>query len=110
MIETIESNRYPSADELIAQNVASRIHAKDATLYNFSDNAEEFARNYMGWTQLATNPPYPIAEIESFAQEMEERGIKTVLLIGQGGSTQAPMTLTKYNKVDSNKVSFKTLD
>lgn len=110
MIETIESNRYPSADELIAQNVASRIHVKDATLYNFSDNAEEFARNYMGWTQLATNPPYPIAEIESFAQEMEERGIKTVLLIGQGGSTQAPMTLTKYNKVDSNKVSFKTLD
>lgn len=110
MIETIESNRYPSADELIAQNVASRVHAKDATLYNFSDNAEEFARNYMGWTQLATNPPYPIAEIESFAQEMEERGIKTVLLIGQGGSTQAPMTLTKYNKVDSNKVSFKTLD
>lgn len=110
MIETIESNRYPSADELIAQNVASRIHAKDATLYNFSDNAEEFARNYMGWTQLATNPPYPIVEIESFAQEMEERGIKTVLLIGQGGSTQAPMTLTKYNKVDSNKVSFKTLD
>lgn len=110
MIETIESNRYPSADELIAQNVASRIHAKDATLYNFSDNAEEFARNYMGWTQLATNPPYPIAEIESFAQEMEARGIKTVLLIGQGGSTQAPMTLTKYNKVDSNKVSFKTLD
>lgn len=110
MIETIESNRYPSADELIAQNVASRIHTKDATLYNFSDNAEEFARNYMGWTQLATNPPYPIADIESFAQEMEERGIKTVLLIGQGGSTQAPMTLTKYNKVDSNKVSFKTLD
>lgn len=110
MIETIESNRYPSADELIAQNVASRIHAKDATLYNFSENAEEFARNYMGWTQLATNPPYPIAEIESFAQEMEKRGIKTVLLIGQGGSTQAPMTLTKYNKVDSNKVSFKTLD
>lgn len=110
MIETIESNRYPSADELIAQNVASRIHAKDAMLYNFSDNAEEFARNYMGWTQLATNPPYPIAEIESFAQEMEARGIKTVLLIGQGGSTQAPMTLTKYNKVDSNKVSFKTLD
>lgn len=110
MIETIESNRYPSADELIAQNVASRIHAKDATLYNFSDNAEEFARNYMGWTQLATNPPYPIADIESFAQEMEARGIKTVLLIGQGGSTQAPMTLTKYNKVDSNKVSFKTLD
>ncbi len=110
MIETIESNRYPSADELIAQNVASRIHAKDATLYNFSENAEEFARNYMGWTQLATNPPYPLADIEQFAQEMEERGIKTVLLIGQGGSTQAPMTLTKYNKVDSNKVSFKTLD
>ena len=32
------------------------------------------------------------------------------MLIGQGGSTQAPMTITKYNKPDSSKITFKTLD
>ena len=41
---------------------------------------------------------------------MISRGLKTVILIGQGGSTQAPMTLTKYNKPDSSLVTFKTLD
>ena len=45
-----------------------------------------------------------------FADEMISRGLKTVILIGQGGSTQAPMTLTKYNKPDSSLVTFKTLD
>ena len=41
---------------------------------------------------------------------MMARGLKTVILIGQGGSTQAPMTLTKYNKPDSSLITFKTLD
>ena len=30
--------------------------------------------------------------------------------MGQGGSTQAPMTITKYNKIDKNRVQFRVLD
>lgn len=101
---------YPSAKTLVRERVASRIHAKDASLYNFSDAAQECASNFMGWVDLASNPPYSIDEIQSLADELIAEGIKTVVLVGQGGSTQAPMTLTKYNKIDSNRVSFKTLD
>lgn len=102
---------YPSAKILVRDRVASRLHAKDDTLYSFDENAQEFARNFMGWVDLAENPPYPIADIQGFADRMvEEEGIHTVYLIGQGGSTQAPMTVTKYNKIDSNRVDFKTLD
>ncbi len=57
-----------------------------------------------------SEPPCPIDEIQDFADEMISRGLKTVILIGQGGSTQAPMTLTKYNKPDSSLITFKTLD
>lgn len=64
----------------------------------------------MGWATLASEPPCPIDEIQDFADEMISRGLKTVILIGQGGSTQAPMTLTKYNKPDSSLITFKTLD
>lgn len=107
---TTDNHVYPSSEILVSNNVASRIHAQDATLYSFSPEAQACAENYMGWATLATKPPYPIEEIEAFAQQMETQGVDTVLLIGQGGSTQAPMTLTKYNKVDSHRVSFKTLD
>ncbi len=101
---------YPSAKTLVKDCVASRIHAKDATVYNFSDAAQSCAENFMGWSDLASNPVCSLQEIQAFADEVVAEGITTVVLIGQGGSAQAPMTITKYNKVDKNRVSFKTLD
>ena len=110
MIELTAERTYPSAQTLIDASAASRIHAKDASLYNFSENAEKFATDYMGWATLASEPPYPIQDISDFAQTVADHGIKTVILIGQGGSTQAPMTMTKYNKADGNGVTFMTMD
>lgn len=101
---------YPSAKTLVKDKVASRIHAKDASLYDFSDEAQSCAENYMGWVDLASNPPVPLAEIKDFAEEVLSAGLQMVILIGQGGSTQAPMTITKYNKVNSERVAFRTLD
>ncbi len=101
---------YPSAKTLVKDCVASRVHAKDASLYDFSEEARECAEHFMGWTQLASNPPYDIDEIARFADEVAASQIDTIVIMGQGGSTQAPMTLTKYNKIDSNRVSVKTLD
>lgn len=100
----------PSLQVLVDGKVASRIKGKDSSLYAFSDEAEQCAREYMGWATLASEPPCPIEEIQQFASEQLESGLTSVVLIGQGGSTQAPMTLTKYNKPDSTRVTFKTLD
>ncbi len=44
------------------------------------------------WVDLASNPPCSLQEIQSFADYVVADGINTVVLIGQGGSTQAPMT------------------
>ncbi|RDB64456.1 glucose-6-phosphate isomerase [Gordonibacter sp. 28C] len=101
---------YPSAKTLVKECVASRVHAKDASLYDFSEQAQSCAERYMGWTDLASNPPYPLRDIQAFADSIISQGLNTVVLIGQGGSTQAPMTITKYNKPDSSKITFKTLD
>ena len=101
---------YPSAKTLVKECVASRIHAKDASLYNFSEQAQACAQEYMGWTDLASNPPFPLEQIQAFADSIISQGLKTVFLIGQGGSTQAPMTITKYNKPDSSRIAFRTLD
>ncbi len=101
---------YPSAKILVRDKVASRLHAKDESLYDFDEAAAECAKSYTGWATLASQPPYPYKKIQAFAEGIIAEGFKTVLLIGQGGSTQAPMTITKYNKVDRNALDFKVLD
>ena len=101
---------YPSAKILVRDKVASRLHAKDESLYDFDEAAAECAKNYTGWATLASQPPYHYKKIQAFAEGIIAEGFKTVLLIGQGGSTQAPMTITKYNKVDRNALDFKVLD
>lgn len=110
MISVEMEKLYPSGKTLVKEHIASRIHAKDASVYDFSDEALECARNYMGWTDLASNPPYSFSDIRSFSREAVDAGMTDVVLIGQGGSTQASMTITKYNKEDSSDIRFRTLD
>ncbi len=101
---------YPSAKTLVKEKIASRIFKKDATLYEFTPESAECAESFMGWAGLGSTPQCDIHELTDFANKVVEDGIDMVVLVGQGGSTQAPMTITKYNKQDKNRVSFKTLD
>ena len=96
-------------EKLVEEKAASRIHAKDATLYSFSDEAREYSANFMGWADLPSNPPCPLDEIKALAAKFAGAGMESVILIGQGGSTQASMTMTKFNKADSD-IKFRVLD
>ena len=98
------------AERLIQANVPSRMHAKDCTLYDFSEVALESAHDYMGWADLATNPPCPIDEVEAFAKDALADGVTYVGLLGEGGSSQAPMTITKLCAALHPQVRFSTLD
>ena len=110
MAASAKTQMYPSADTLVNEKVASRLRARDATVYDFDPHAQKEAEEFMGWVDLASNPPYPVSSIVEFAQEAIASGMRSVLLIGEGGSTQAPMTITKYNKEDSATVKFRVLD
>ena len=101
---------YPSAKTLVEDGVPGRVHIKDSTLYAFSDEAREVSANFMGWADLASNPPCAIADIQSLANVFIRRGMKLAVLIGQGGSTQAAMTMTKYFRPDSTGMQFRVLD
>ena len=95
--------------KLVEERAASRVHAKDATLYSFSDEAREYSANFMGWADLPSNPPCPIEQVKALAAKFVDAGLESALLIGQGGSTQATMTMTKYNKADA-PVKLRVLD
>ena len=99
-----------SAHFLVDNSVPSRVHAQDASLYGFDPAIQEFVGNYFGWTTLASRPPVPIDQIVAFADEVRAEGLRAVVLIGQGGSTQASQTLTKLNSLVDDSIDFKTMD
>jgi len=104
-----EQTHAETIARLVEARAASRVHAKDATLYSFSREAQDYSANFMGWADLASNPPCPLDEVKQLAGKFTDAGMESVILIGQGGSTQASMTMTKFNKADS-PIRFRVLD
>lgn len=110
MPSSIDAKTYPSIQTLVDEKVASRIRCKDATLYAFDGEARACAEEFMGWADLAENPPCSLDDIQAFADEVLAEGIESVVLIAQGGSIQAPMTMAQYHLPEGNRVAFLALD
>jgi glucose-6-phosphate isomerase len=90
-------------ESLIALRAPSRLGQKDASLYNQIPGAAEYAANFLGWASLSSKPPMPIAEIAEIAAGIRQEGLDAVVLIGQGGSSQAAMTITKLHEVATGR-------
>lgn len=106
-----ELGHCPTARLLIENEIPSRIAAKDGSVFDFSAEAAACAATRLGWTTLASKPPRDPAEIAIIAQQARGEGLDAVVLIGQGGSAQAPQTVTKlYSLEVTNEVPFKTMD
>ncbi len=106
-----ELGQCPTAQLLIENEIPSRIAAKDGSVFNFSAEAAACAATRLGWTTLASKPPRDPAEIAIIAQQARGEGLDAVVLIGQGGSAQAPQTVTKlYSLEVTGEVPFKTMD
>lgn len=98
---------------LLAIKAASRLGAADPTLFGDHPDIQEQAARRLGWVRLASEPPMPLREITSLANALKADGLEAVVLIGQGGSSQASMTITKLHEVANGghqPVAFRTMD
>ena len=74
--------------DLVRDSVASRLFAKDATLWG--PDAESEASIRLGWVGLATSSRPLVGEIAALREVFAEEGIDHVVLCGMGGSSLAP--------------------
>ena len=109
MFTVADAQLYSSREVLVENNVASRVHAKDATLYGFDAAAQECCEHFMGWADLASNPPVSLVQVKDLAHDCFERGFEAAVLIAQGGSSVAALTIARYNAGDGG-MSFFALD
>ncbi len=85
-------------DGLVGEKVASRIAAKDATLWG--PEAEPEASIRLGWTDLHETSRPLLAEIEALSAQLRSEGLDRIVLAGMGGSSLAPEVITRTAGVE----------
>ncbi len=88
--ETIES--------LISNRIASRIAAKDFTIWGKDAESESAIR--LGWVNSASDTAPLIPEILALRDKFIAQGVNRFVLCGMGGSSLAPEVITKNYGVD----------
>ncbi|TDK28090.1 glucose-6-phosphate isomerase [Arthrobacter crusticola] len=87
-----------SLSTLVEDKVASRLMAKDATLWG--PDAEPEASIRLGWIDLFDESRALIPQIAQLREELAAEGVSRFVLCGMGGSSLAPEVITRTAGVD----------
>jgi len=101
---------------LLEDRVATRIFAKDATLWG--PDAETEAAVRLGWVEAATVSQPLVAEILALRDALRAEGVTRIVLCGMGGSSLAPeviagtagVELTVLDSTDPEQVAAALAD
>jgi len=85
-------------DRLVSEKIASRIAAKDATIWGPEAESESSIR--LNWVDLHETSRPLLAEIEALQADLRSEGLDRIVLCGMGGSSLAPEVITRTAGVD----------
>lgn len=84
--------------DLVADLVASRLTAQDATLWGPEAEAEASVR--LGWVEAVSNSLPLVPVITALRDKLAAQGVTRFVLAGMGGSSLAPEVITRTAGVD----------
>jgi glucose-6-phosphate isomerase len=87
-----------AVEQLVADHVASRIAARDKTLWGPA--AEDESGKRLGWVGLSTESRSLVDTVADLAVELRSRGVTRIVLCGMGGSSLAPEVICGADGVD----------
>jgi glucose-6-phosphate isomerase len=67
-----------------------RMAAKDASLWKSGEAVQKAIRNRLGWMDSIAPMQREAANLAAFAREIDESGMRDIVLLGMGGSSLAP--------------------
>lgn len=89
----LQEQLLPVVEKLAAEKIASRIFAKDASLWGSAAQSEAAIR--LGWVESAATSVELIPEILKLRDSLAASGVDRVVLCGMGGSSLAPEVIAK---------------
>jgi len=98
-----------TVERLVSDRVASRLGARDHTLWGAA--AEDEASQRLSWVSLSVTSRPLVAEISALREELTAAGLTRVVLCGMGGSSLAPEVIcgaagVELDVVDSSDPDF----
>ncbi len=90
--------------------VFSRIHRIDPTVWTNDADGKAEVQKRLGWLDLPVKNQSLIHDLEAFAADCEDAGYRKVLLLGMGGSSLAPETMSLILGDSLDGLSLKILD
>ncbi len=92
------------------QEIIRRLWEKETSLWTSDPETAATIANRLGWLDVIETMEGESEEIKRFAGEIAARDIKTVLLLGMGGSTLCPLVVSKVFPQAEGYPSLKVLD
>jgi transaldolase/glucose-6-phosphate isomerase len=84
-------DKAPAVLEALAEEqFARRLHARDPSLWTLDPAVAEAVLNRLGWLDCVANARGVIDEINDFARTAKLEGVRSVVLLGMGGSSLCP--------------------
>lgn len=96
--------------ELEAADVVGRLYRNDPTLWTDSPEGKAEIQKRLGWLRLPDESESLIITLEKFADDCKRDGLGKVLLLGMGGSSLAPETLSLILGKQSDGLDLLILD
>jgi glucose-6-phosphate isomerase len=90
--ERLAEEAAPLVEQLVTDQVASKLTAQDPTLWG--QEAESESRIRLSWTTLPETSRPLLAEIDALRAELRAEGVDRIVLAGMGGSSLAPEVIT----------------
>ncbi len=82
-------------EQFDAENVVSRIHRIDPTVWTKDPAGKDEIQKRLGWLTLADDNQSLVEDLYDFAYEALDEDFEKVVLLGMGGSSLAPETMAK---------------
>ena len=96
--DAIASEVKPVVEKIVSSRIASRIGAKDATIWGLAAQSE--AEKRLGWVTSAKDSLSLIEEVLQLRNSFVANGIDRFVLCGMGGSSLAPEVITRFSNKD----------
>jgi transaldolase/glucose-6-phosphate isomerase len=123
LLQTLEDRAYNFREEIAPllpeisstlkrlerDEVGRRVWGHDPSLWASESNELDEVQNRLGWLTLPQTMQKQIGEIEQFARELHENGIRGAVLMGMGGSSLAADVLRR-TLADPEEFEFYVLD
>jgi transaldolase/glucose-6-phosphate isomerase len=80
---------------LETEKFCTRLWRKDPSLWKADPQAQQAIADSLGWLHVAEKMAGSVAELTDFAREVRQAGFKSVVHMGMGGSSLAPLALQR---------------